>query len=550
MPPANRDLLGLVLFWVVVTGLCFAGLGRGLWTPDEPREAEIAREMYLSPGFLPHLNGKSFFEKPPLYYWATAAAYALTGGPSEAAARAVSGLAGLLTLVVVYRWARRHASQGAALMAVFMLATSLQFFQSTHWVLLDPLLMLFVVLALWAAFERLSGGRWPCLALFYGAIVLAIWTKGPVGLALPAAGLAAYVLWMRRPALLLAFRPLSGALLILLALAGMLWAFYAVEGREALHELVRVNQVQRFVHPQTTGHNQPFFYYLQALPLAVMPWIVPLLLVFAPSFWKARPDGEAADLRVFLGSVVAGSLLLLGAASTKRETYLLPILPPLMILLALALWDAVGAAGGREGRYVRTLTRFVQPVVLCLWGLAVPMGLLIYTRSPWPRYFLAAALALLAGAAGVLWGRRGSLARAWEGQRVSALLFCLAVLVLAVPVLEVQKDMTPFLRWMDGEMPKGVPVAALGADETLCGIIPFATGRAVEPLTGDQFKTLAKGPRRPPYIAQQGDSRFPADAAPDAEGYVLLREGRFGPNRYIRLWRDRHADVSEERTQP
>lgn len=550
MASANRGLVGLALFWVVVAGLCFVGLGRGLWTPDEPREAEIAREMYLSPGFLPHLNGKPFFEKPPLYYWAAAAAFALTGGPSEAAARAVSGLAGLLTLVVVYRWARRHASQGAALMAVFMLATSLQFFQSTHWVLLDPLLMLFVVLALWAAFERVSGGGWPYLALFYGAVVLAIWTKGPVGLALPAAGLAAYVLWRRRPRLLLAFRPFSGALLITLALAAMLWAFYAVEGREALHELVWVNQVQRFVHPKTTGHNQPFFYYLQALPVAVLPWLAPFLLCFVPSFWRARPEGESADLRVFLGSVVAGSLLLLSAASTKRETYLLPILPPLMILLALALWDAVRAPGAGEGRYGRTLTRFVQPVLLSIWGLAVPVGLLLYTRSPWPRYFLAAALALVAGAAGILWGWRGSLGRAWEGHRVSALLFCLAVLVLAVPVLESQKDMTPFLRWMDGEMPKGAPVAALGADETLCGIIPFATGRAVQPLTGDQFRALAKGPGRPPYVAQQGDSRFPSDVAPDAEGYALLREGRFGPNRYIRLWRDRHADAPEERTQP
>ncbi len=542
--------LGPALLWVVVAGLCFAGLGRGLWTPDEPREAEIAREMYLSPGFLPHLNGRPFFEKPPLYYWVSASAYALTGGPSQAAARAVSGLAGLLTLVVVYRWMRRYAPRDAALLAVFMLATSLQFFQSAHWVLLDPLLMLFLVVAFWAAFERLAGGGWPWLALFYAGVVLAIWTKGPVGLALPASALLAYALWTRNPRALLAFRPFTGALVVGGGLAAMVWAFYAVEGKEALYQLVWVNQVQRFVQPQTTGHSQPFYYYAQALPVAVLPWLAPFLLLFVPSFWKDRPEGETPALRPFLGSVVAGCLVLLSAASTKRETYLLPVLPALLMLMALAFWEALCPGDRTPMAFGRAVSRYVQPALLSLWGLAVPVALLVYTRSLWPSYVVAGALALVAGAAGVWWGRRGLLGPAWEVHRVSALLFCLAVLVLAVPVLEGQKDMAPFLRWMDGELPKGAPVAALGADETLCGIIPFATGRSVQPLTPAQFKALAADGGRPSHVVQQGDSRFPDDADPRAEGYEPVREGRFGPNRFIRLWRDGHAGAPSERTQP
>ena len=34
------------------------GLGRDLWTPDEPREAEIGREMLLAPSIVPTLNGE------------------------------------------------------------------------------------------------------------------------------------------------------------------------------------------------------------------------------------------------------------------------------------------------------------------------------------------------------------------------------------------------------------------------------------------------------------------------------------------------------------
>ena len=39
-----------------------------LWGPDEPREAEIARETLVKRNFVtPHLDGLPFLEKPPLY---------------------------------------------------------------------------------------------------------------------------------------------------------------------------------------------------------------------------------------------------------------------------------------------------------------------------------------------------------------------------------------------------------------------------------------------------------------------------------------------------
>jgi len=47
---------------------------RGLWTPDEPREADIAWRMSLqSDRTLPQLAGRPFLEKPPLSYWMSAA---------------------------------------------------------------------------------------------------------------------------------------------------------------------------------------------------------------------------------------------------------------------------------------------------------------------------------------------------------------------------------------------------------------------------------------------------------------------------------------------
>lgn len=103
--------------WLALAGLLaisFLGVARDLWTPDEPREAEIAREMWLAPAIVPRLNGERFIEKPPLYYWTVATAYALLGGPSPAAARAVSALAAFGTLALVLFWGQRMFSPSSA----------------------------------------------------------------------------------------------------------------------------------------------------------------------------------------------------------------------------------------------------------------------------------------------------------------------------------------------------------------------------------------------------------------------------------------------------
>ncbi len=83
--------------------------GRPLFNPDEGRYAEIPREM-LSGGdwVIPHLNGLDYIEKPPLQYWATAAAYRLLG-VSEFSARLYTALTALASLAV------DRISDGAAL---------------------------------------------------------------------------------------------------------------------------------------------------------------------------------------------------------------------------------------------------------------------------------------------------------------------------------------------------------------------------------------------------------------------------------------------------
>ena len=94
--------------WVVVLCLVvsFVGIfGRDLWRPDEPRVAAIALEMSRSGNIIvPHLAGKPFIEKPPLYFVIAAGFIHLLGkiGGNIAAIRLTSALWGIGILLMTF----------------------------------------------------------------------------------------------------------------------------------------------------------------------------------------------------------------------------------------------------------------------------------------------------------------------------------------------------------------------------------------------------------------------------------------------------------------
>src|SRR5580700_11198755 len=67
----RRTLLGLGGALLLAWGVGM--FARGYWTPDEPREADIAWRMsWQADKAVPLLAGEAFCEKPPLTYWVAA----------------------------------------------------------------------------------------------------------------------------------------------------------------------------------------------------------------------------------------------------------------------------------------------------------------------------------------------------------------------------------------------------------------------------------------------------------------------------------------------
>jgi 4-amino-4-deoxy-L-arabinose transferase-like glycosyltransferase len=304
------------------------------------------------------LCGETFYEKPPLLYWTQALGY-LVFGVGEYGARIGTALAGAVTPLVLYGFARRPLGRRAAFFSAIALATSLEFVALSRIAFTDMLLLawlLVCVAALHRAFEALepeAPGRGPSaratgwFALACVASGLAILTKGAIGVLFPGAvALVHLVLWRRLGA---ALRPAWIALALPLVLGiGFSWylllGFTHPDGFGFMRDLFLEHHVGRFSAPMQ-GHEGSPLYYLPVIAVGFLPWSPFLPLALARTRLRGRDERERF-LRLFaLLSAIA--LLFFSIAATKLPNYAAPALPGLALLVGD--WFA-RATVGESGR--------------------------------------------------------------------------------------------------------------------------------------------------------------------------------------------------------
>jgi len=331
------------LAWLLLALGWFATIQvRPLLDPDEGRYAEIPREMLVSGDWItPRFDDLKYFEKPPLQYWATAAAYQVFG-VSEWSSRLWSCALAFACLPLVQAWVARLYGRESALAALVALGSSPYFVIIGHLNLLDAaftfwltVTVLGFTLAQGAPLGSPSERRWMLAA--WAAAALAVLSKGIVVGVLAGGALVVYTLSTRdaRP-----WRRLhAGAGLALFAALTAPW-FVAVSLRNpSFPEFFFVHE--HFARFLTTVHQraEPWWYFLPLLLLAVLPWAVPLIRALPGAWQEGRGAAPAAappafrPLR-FLAIYAAVTLVFFSASGSKLAPYILPMLPALAALTA------------------------------------------------------------------------------------------------------------------------------------------------------------------------------------------------------------------------
>ncbi|HEX8147900.1 MAG TPA: glycosyltransferase family 39 protein [Pyrinomonadaceae bacterium] len=346
--------------WVVLFGaVCaayFYGLGAvPLLGPDEPRYAQVAREMFARGDWVtPTLGGHTWFEKPALLYWLMESAYALFG-VTEFAARAASALSGVLT-VLLAGWAARRAEfesredmRGFGVTCAAVAASTLGLLVFARASSYDTLLTTAVTGALacfYSSEVERGAGRKTWLVGFYGFVGVSLLSKGLVGVVIPCGVVVAYYAVRRRWPGLLRLGVPWGALLALMVAAVWYGPVIARHGRAFADEFFVQHHFERYVSNRY-HHPQPFWFYLPVTLGLALPWTAFLAGGLAGAVGtNARAEDAASKLRVLALAWLVVPVLFFSASGSKLPGYVLPALPGAALLAGDGLHRYLRGAGG------------------------------------------------------------------------------------------------------------------------------------------------------------------------------------------------------------
>ncbi len=345
--------------------------------------AEVAREMLTRHDFVTlYANGIRYLEKAPLYYWSMAASFKLLG-VSTAASRLPLAFGVLLLAFLLESFARRaYKVPKCGLYAGLITLSSFGIFIFSRINIPDVLVCDWLVLALyafWRAEAETAPSQTLC-GLFAIACALNILTKGLIGIVFPVAIVVLTLLMTHgpRPALrrLRSYHPLtSAALFLLLAVPWHVLAALANPGQGRPGTLSFANghftvplptdgnvhgwawfyfvneQVLRYLNLRVPRDYDtvPLWLFLGLILVWLLPWSAFLPQALATSFpfrehnFRSRlrthtlsPE-ERTNLLLLLWAVIP---LAFFCFSTRQEYYVLPALPPMILLVARHLTRA------------------------------------------------------------------------------------------------------------------------------------------------------------------------------------------------------------------
>jgi 4-amino-4-deoxy-L-arabinose transferase-like glycosyltransferase len=383
-PAIKRNRLILLALWL----LFYASLT--LITPPllddaDSVHAEVAREILLRHDWVTlYANGIRYLEKAPLLYWSIAASFKLFGIHTTTARLPLAFTVLALALIIEAFARRAFASTRAGLYAGLILLSSFGIFIFTRITIPDAMVCLWLTLALYCYWliendpaQRTTPNPLLCWA-FAACCALNVLTKGLIGIVFPIAIVLTHLVLTRRNLRSVLTRigqlaPISSTLIffaiaapwhILIALAnptqghpgnltfthghwsvplptdgnvhGWLWFYFVNE-----HLLRYLN-----LRVPRDYDTVPLWLFWSLILIWLMPWSGYLLRALSTIPWRKsirslvsiRTLTETENTRLLLG-LWAVIPLLFFSFSTRQEYYVLPALPPLILLIASWLND-------------------------------------------------------------------------------------------------------------------------------------------------------------------------------------------------------------------
>lgn len=422
LQPSMLAKRGWLLLFLGIVAFYLWGLGLlPLVGPDEPRYAEVAREMLARQDLItPTLGGIPWFEKPPLLYWFMITGYRVLG-VTEYAARLGPAGCGLLTAVFIY-WIGKSievsevsgsatgegADQrcgGLGCLSALVWLSSLGALVFSRGASFDIIVTMTVTGALACFFvwdvrygarsrsegliESTGGGasqHWLLIA-FYLFISLSLLAKGLIGIVISFGVIAIYFLVRREWPHKRFMNSLLWGIPLAFAVAAVWFGpMISRHGWQFIDQFIVQHHFARFV-TNKYHHPAPIYFYIMVLVALSLPWTIFLGAAFLSlRRWRWRGGSPVDRFRVFALCWILVPVVFFSFSESKLTAYILPVLPAVALLvgervacflgaergdrvlrLTGALLMGLGAAGGWY------LVRHFSPITSCTAIAATPL---------------------------------------------------------------------------------------------------------------------------------------------------------------------------------
>lgn len=374
--------------FVIALVLLSQGMSAPFVKDAEPQSAQwIADIVRHDHWLLPVDYYGAINRKPPLFYWLAAIATEVSGGHlDEVRARVVSVVAGAAVAVLVLEWTAATIDATTGSLAIFFLMGSYAFASRATTALTDMLFSMLLLAAYCAIYPAIEGSVSRPRIVAIGVLLgLAVLTKGPVAIVLIVLATGFYLMLTSRNPLRLVTQ--GWPWLVILVAVGIAAAWYVpafLEGRrEGIGEVFLEENFGHFLPADLGGTGEaarPVYFIVMRLIGGAMP----LALLIPVVGWALLSGDFVEKFRgpiLFQLAMALAVVIFFSAASSKRDDYILPALPPLAILFA-AVFTSLHADGSAS-RSGDAVLRDLTVAVIATFVLLSIVALFFIRNSNW-----------------------------------------------------------------------------------------------------------------------------------------------------------------------
>ena len=382
--------------YLAILAVCFFSffINNGTIPADlmESRNLATAQEMVATGNYLlPTMNGELRLEKPPLPTW-IAAGIESVSPYNLPAQRAAAGVAGTFMVLFLFLLVRRFSGEeNMALMAALILATCfnpVMMGRTATWDIYCHCFMMGAILFLVKGFDS-PGKRWGMFLLSGLFMGLSFLGKGPVSFfALLLPFLIAYFVVIK-PSVRGKLWPVVSMVAVCLVVS-LWWPLYIAVFHPEIGLAVAAKESGSWL-----SHNvRPVWYYWQFPAEAgiwAFFWVTSLVYFFI---------GKRTEHRVFFRMSVVWTLaafVLLSLMPEKKTRYLLPLVIPGAINMAVYVWYSLRELASRRNRVLFRINGTLIAIIALLLPVAMFLLFSKYDALHLPTFVVSSALFLAIG---------------------------------------------------------------------------------------------------------------------------------------------------------